>query len=766
MNTTSDFDSTSSRQGSEQPNNPLTRPHPEIRPSPSASAYFYSSATASIHDPINADNSHPYTLTSSYTHESAFCDERPTETGGMSRQEFTTVVEPYHSRGSHHSLTQSQGFPKQLFHSQPHLYQPSHQQPLQELLYHDQLHHHRLYNHPSSHTRQTKDDDDENDNDDDDDDDPDFVGTIDEAADSQEQLHPLPSRSLARPSRPLSSYELHSNNFISHDEFRMLTDDYLMSLSPKKREKALLSNSMYQKILMVLLQPKNTQVSTAQFRFWAKKMFTMSTTETHHVVCHAGKPVATKECLYDVLVYCHRKSSHGGRDKTSAEVRLHYSWVPKELIARFVKHCPLCSSRRLSLQRPLSLTALSSMGYGVSSSSAEFSSQMELSRFQDSDATFHGRQSHLGNHLEMRDPERVDSSTSNPPHVYQPDPQQAHQRHRQQPQNQLYWSAPQAFLQQHHGARLHAEHMYRLQQQRAQRDLIGRSCPDLQYEQHSQQGGSSTQFLAFGDRQLPSDAQYFGMQAGASSVSDLESNRAHRWSAVAGGHNSLLTDHNEARVEDEGRWYGQHNDLSWNTEGVRSAAHPDHEVDDDRIPSGLVGIPQEVRRFDRRNVSRAPGAQPQFPSQHPQQGSGFQLRPAHYLYEPLHQGHPSDQGSRDPMEGEIQEMEDRVYYDRLSSQSSVLHAPVQAVHLSGYTHSFDPYASHSNAPHDVSALPGPRQPNNDRFRQAPSAVMSGNVPVVSHPHNTRVGAREIRGQGGSSHQSEHEDDELENREMT
>ncbi|KAF9579377.1 hypothetical protein BGW38_004395 [Lunasporangiospora selenospora] len=107
---------------------------------------------------------------------------------------------------------------------------------------------------------------------------------------------------------------------------------------------------MYQKILMVLIQPKNTQVSTAQFRFWAKKMFTLSTTPTYHVVCHSGKPVATKECLYDVLVYCHRKSSHGGRDKTSAEVRQHYSWVPKELIARFVKHCPLCHGRR-STQR-------------------------------------------------------------------------------------------------------------------------------------------------------------------------------------------------------------------------------------------------------------------------------------------------------------------------------------------------------------------------------------------------------------------------------
>ncbi|KAG0363307.1 hypothetical protein BG005_001607 [Podila minutissima] len=109
--------------------------------------------------------------------------------------------------------------------------------------------------------------------------------------------------------RPQSSHELHSNNFITEEEFLMLAEDYLLSLSPKKREKALLSNTMYQKILMVLLQPKNTQVSTAQFRFWAKKMFTLSTTTTHHIVCHGGKPVATKECLYDVLVYCHRETA-------------------------------------------------------------------------------------------------------------------------------------------------------------------------------------------------------------------------------------------------------------------------------------------------------------------------------------------------------------------------------------------------------------------------------------------------------------------------
>lgn len=161
--------------------------------------------------------------------------------------------------------------------------------------------------------------------DDDNDDLEDFLDQEPFSSRTQELIDPLvrgisTSSTFQQPPRPNSSHEVHSNNFITEEEFLMLADDYLLSLSPKKREKALLSNAMYQKILMVLLQPKNTQVSTAQFRFWAKKMFTLSTTETHHIVCHSGKPVATKECLYDVLVYCHRKSSHGGRDKTSAEV--------------------------------------------------------------------------------------------------------------------------------------------------------------------------------------------------------------------------------------------------------------------------------------------------------------------------------------------------------------------------------------------------------------------------------------------------------------
>lgn len=64
------------------------------------------------------------------------------------------------------------------------------------------------------------------------------------------------------------------------------------------------------------------------------------------LVTHENRPIAIKNQIYDILVSCHGASSHGGRDKTSAHVRRFYSWIPKELIARFVKICPLCNARR------------------------------------------------------------------------------------------------------------------------------------------------------------------------------------------------------------------------------------------------------------------------------------------------------------------------------------------------------------------------------------------------------------------------------------
>jgi hypothetical protein len=83
------------------------------------------------------------------------------------------------------------------------------------------------------------------------------------------------------------------------------------------------------------------------------------------MICHEGKPVAIREKLFKILTKAHQQCQHGGRDKTSAQVRQIYSWyvadtnsrncvstrlipgrVPKELISRFVKICPTCQVRR------------------------------------------------------------------------------------------------------------------------------------------------------------------------------------------------------------------------------------------------------------------------------------------------------------------------------------------------------------------------------------------------------------------------------------
>ncbi|KAI8644498.1 hypothetical protein BD408DRAFT_413181 [Parasitella parasitica] len=148
--------------------------------------------------------------------------------------------------------------------------------------------------------------------------------------------------------------------FPSLEEFNSIVNGYLQNLSSKKRDKALVDNHRYSLILQVLKDPRNTAISTAQFRFWVKKMFRLNTTDHMEFVCHDGKPVATREDIYNILIIAHKEAHHGGRDKTSALVRKRYSWIPKELIARFVRHCPFCISRRNGCQQTASANALMS----------------------------------------------------------------------------------------------------------------------------------------------------------------------------------------------------------------------------------------------------------------------------------------------------------------------------------------------------------------------------------------------------------------------
>jgi hypothetical protein len=140
---------------------------------------------------------------------------------------------------------------------------------------------------------------------------------------------------------------IHDSQLPTAAEFDDLLNEYISSLSEKKRDKALIGQTRYNNIFAVLKDPKCTTIESAQFRFWAKKMFVLELLDNgQQVVLHEGKPVAVREHLFDILTQAHVSCQHGGRDKTSSQVRKFYSWVPKELIARFVRGCPSCRARR------------------------------------------------------------------------------------------------------------------------------------------------------------------------------------------------------------------------------------------------------------------------------------------------------------------------------------------------------------------------------------------------------------------------------------
>ncbi|CAO3630799.1 unnamed protein product [Cunninghamella blakesleeana] len=179
----------------------------------------------------------------------------------------------------------------------------------------------------------------------------------------QQQIHPYTTNYHSHPHEMMDyNYLYDHEHYPSQESFNAIVQDYLQNLSSKKRDKALVDSKRYSLILQVLKDPRNTAISTAQFRFWVKKMFQLRNVNhhgngQHWIVCHDQKPVAMQEQIYPILVRAHREAHHGGRDKTSALVRKRYSWIPKELIARFVRHCPFCISRRNGhLSRPTTAT--------------------------------------------------------------------------------------------------------------------------------------------------------------------------------------------------------------------------------------------------------------------------------------------------------------------------------------------------------------------------------------------------------------------------
>ncbi|KAI0697754.1 hypothetical protein BC835DRAFT_1237579, partial [Cytidiella melzeri] len=143
----------------------------------------------------------------------------------------------------------------------------------------------------------------------------------------------------------------------SRSDFDAVTEAYIYSLSIRKQEKALVTQELFDDVWDVLhhtYSSKRKVVRSPQFRFWVRKMFTLSSLPPHggdgdlkpSIVLHEGRPVALKSQLYDIIGHCHQLCQHGGRDRTTAAVKSMYSWVPKELVAKYVKICPTCHMKK------------------------------------------------------------------------------------------------------------------------------------------------------------------------------------------------------------------------------------------------------------------------------------------------------------------------------------------------------------------------------------------------------------------------------------
>lgn len=134
--------------------------------------------------------------------------------------------------------------------------------------------------------------------------------------------------------------------FPTQTQFQACLEKYLEELHPKKRGKALITQETFEAINRVLLNPTNSHLYTAQFRFWVRKMFNLESANGKNIITHEDRPVAIMDQLYSILVQCHDECGHGGRDKTVKEIKKYYSYIPKPIIALFVRVCPSCSSRQ------------------------------------------------------------------------------------------------------------------------------------------------------------------------------------------------------------------------------------------------------------------------------------------------------------------------------------------------------------------------------------------------------------------------------------
>ncbi|CAF1510262.1 unnamed protein product [Didymodactylos carnosus] len=142
-------------------------------------------------------------------------------------------------------------------------------------------------------------------------------------------------------------------------------DKYLNSLNEIFREKHIIKRIIHQNIIAALSleKGKSSKSFSPAFAFWARKNFEKKEISGVDILycISSKKPVCIYESFYHIIQECHKNISHGGRDKTIAEVAIHYSWIPRNVIEIYLKHCSACQLRK-PIKHPVVSKPIISLG--------------------------------------------------------------------------------------------------------------------------------------------------------------------------------------------------------------------------------------------------------------------------------------------------------------------------------------------------------------------------------------------------------------------
>ncbi|CAF3993423.1 unnamed protein product [Rotaria magnacalcarata] len=114
----------------------------------------------------------------------------------------------------------------------------------------------------------------------------------------------------------------------------------------KYPEKVMISFDYYQKIMQCLKQPKSGKAIgiDVKFHFWCKKHFKTDITSGIE------------------MLYIHKKTGHGARDKMRHEMNEHHYWMPAQVIDIFLQCCTSCIVRK-SFKLPVTRPAIVSVDF-------------------------------------------------------------------------------------------------------------------------------------------------------------------------------------------------------------------------------------------------------------------------------------------------------------------------------------------------------------------------------------------------------------------